>query len=198
MIWIDYHGGGGIWSLSCLQLFSTPWTAAFLSILCVLEKGHWGEREKKKLGLVFALKKFVSYPRRYMLCIHVSMFPEKCMTEYQVSRFTISATFIKRIEKRQRPKRYGIFRRIPWTWQGSKQTLIERWRAKQTADYLYILTSILPRTFPAHTLSHVYPSVRRRRWHPTPVLLPGKSHGQRSLVGCHLWDLTESDTTEAT
>ena len=25
---------------------------------------------------------------------------------------------------------------------------------------------------------------RRRRWHPTPVLLPGKSHGRRSLVGC--------------
>ena len=27
----------------------------------------------------------------------------------------------------------------------------------------------------------------RRRWHPTPVLLPGKSHGQRSLVGCGPW-----------
>ena len=27
----------------------------------------------------------------------------------------------------------------------------------------------------------------RRQWHPTPVLLPGKSHGQRSLVGCSLW-----------
>ena len=29
---------------------------------------------------------------------------------------------------------------------------------------------------------------RRRQWHPTPVLLPGKSHGQRSLVGCSLPD----------
>ena len=28
---------------------------------------------------------------------------------------------------------------------------------------------------------------RRRRWHSTPVLLPGKSHGQRSLVGCSPW-----------
>ena len=28
---------------------------------------------------------------------------------------------------------------------------------------------------------------RRRQWHPTPVLLPGKSHGQRSLVGCSPW-----------
>ena len=39
-------------------------------------------------------------------------------------------------------------------------------------------------------------NIRRRQWHPTPVLLPGKSHGQRSLVGCSPWGRTESDTTE--
>ena len=38
----------------------------------------------------------------------------------------------------------------------------------------------------------------RRKWQPTPVFLPGKSQGRRSLVGCHLWSRTESDTTEAT
>ena len=38
--------------------------------------------------------------------------------------------------------------------------------------------------------------VRRRQWHPTPVLLPGKSHGWRSLVGCSPWGREESDTTE--
>ena len=37
---------------------------------------------------------------------------------------------------------------------------------------------------------------QRRQWHPTPVLLPGKSHGQRSLVGCSPWGLEEFDTTE--
>ena len=37
---------------------------------------------------------------------------------------------------------------------------------------------------------------QRRRRHPTPVLLPGKSHGRRSLVGCSPWDREESDTTE--
>ena len=37
---------------------------------------------------------------------------------------------------------------------------------------------------------------RRRQWHPTPVLLPGKSHGWRSLVGCSPWGLEGSDTTE--
>ena len=36
----------------------------------------------------------------------------------------------------------------------------------------------------------------RRQWHPTPVLLPGKSHGWRSLVGCSPWGRWESDTTE--
>ena len=36
----------------------------------------------------------------------------------------------------------------------------------------------------------------RRQWHPTPVLLPGKSHGRRSLVGCSPWGHWGSDTTE--
>ena len=37
---------------------------------------------------------------------------------------------------------------------------------------------------------------KRRQWHPTPVLLPGKSHGQRSPVGCSPWGRSESDRTE--
>ena len=37
---------------------------------------------------------------------------------------------------------------------------------------------------------------RRRQWHPTPILLPGKSHGRRSLVGCGPWGHEESGTTE--
>ena len=46
--------------------------------------------------------------------------------------------------------------------------------------------------FPRQTSQyHNNPSLRpnhwRRQWHPTPVLLPGKSHGRRSLVGCSPW-----------
>ena len=37
---------------------------------------------------------------------------------------------------------------------------------------------------------------RRRQWHPTPVLLPGKSHGWRSLKGCSPWGRWRLDTTE--
>ena len=36
----------------------------------------------------------------------------------------------------------------------------------------------------------------RRKWQPTPVFLPGKSHRQRSLVGYSPWGHKESDTTE--
>ena len=34
------------------------------------------------------------------------------------------------------------------------------------------------------------------QWQPTPVLLPGESHGWRSLVGCSPWGCYESDTAE--
>ena len=40
------------------------------------------------------------------------------------------------------------------------------------------------------------PSLFLPWWHPTPVLLPGKSHGWRSLVGCSPWCCEESDMTE--
>ena len=58
-------------------------------------------------------------------------------------------------------------------------------------------TSFLLTVTPHHSHHHLTPPpVLRRQWHPTPVLLPGKSHGRRSLVGCSSWDLEESDTTE--
>ena len=46
--------------------------------------------------------------------------------------------------------------------------------------------------------SGFYTGFWRRKWQPTPEFLPGESQGWRSLVGCHLWGPTESDTTEAT
>ena len=39
-------------------------------------------------------------------------------------------------------------------------------------------------------------TVLLRKWQPTPALLPGKSHGWRSLVGYSLWGRKEMDTTE--
>ena len=43
---------------------------------------------------------------------------------------------------------------------------------------------------------NVVTHIRRRQWQPTPVLLPGKSHGRRSLVDCNPWGRKELETTE--
>ena len=47
-------------------------------------------------------------------------------------------------------------------------------------------------------LSNYLPSIihKRRQWQPTTVLLPAKSHGWRSLVGCSPWGLEEPDRTK--
>ena len=53
-------------------------------------------------------------------------------------------------------------------------------------------------TFPLYLsdLGRPHRVSRRREWPPTPVLLPWKSHGQRSLVGYSPWGPKESDITE--
>ena len=63
--------------------------------------------------------------------------------------------------------------------------------------FVYVTPASLAHTF-AELIGHICYRNQRRRWHPTPVLLPGKSHGRRSLVGCSPWGLEESDTTEVT
>ena len=56
----------------------------------------------------------------------------------------------------------------------------------------------------SHLFTFVFISItlgggsRRRKRQPTPVFLPGEFQGQGSLVGCHLWGRTQSNTTEAT
>ena len=59
---------------------------------------------------------------------------------------------------------------------------------KASCQKIKALRNMYHWTYPVH--------LQRRQWHPTPVLLPGKSHGQRSLVGCSPWGRKESDTTE--
>ena len=54
---------------------------------------------------------------------------------------------------------------------------------QEMPDYILLITTVVPCCW-------------RRWWHPTPVLLPGKTHGQRILVGCSPWGRKESDTTE--
>ena len=47
-----------------------------------------------------------------------------------------------------------------------------------------------------HFLINLLSTFWRRKWQPTSVLLPGKSHGWRSVLGYSPWGRKESDTTE--
>ena len=73
--------------------------------------------------------------------------------------------------------------KIPWTEEPGRLQSTGSWRVRH--DWVTSLSLF--------TLMHW-----RRKWQPTPVFLPGESQGRGSLVGCHLWGRTESDTTEAT
>ena len=68
-----------------------------------------------------------------------------------------------------------------------KKTLIlrkteDRRRGQQRMKWLDGITDSMDMS-----LSKLQEMVRRRQWQPTPVLLPSKSHGWRSLVGCSPW-----------
>ena len=69
---------------------------------------------------------------------------------------------------------------------------------KNAAMTLYNIFYLPPWIYstPWHLIGRGWLLFWRRQWHPTPVLLPGESHGRRSLVGCSPWGCTESDTTE--
>ena len=67
--------------------------------------------------------------------------------------------------------------RVPGNVLGTKELLYQKeegWRRDRWTSKQLDLDRL------THTM-------RRRRWHPTPVLLPGESHGWRSLVGCSPW-----------
>ena len=69
----------------------------------------------------------------------------------------------------------------------------KRWKSLISFYYVHHL-------FIIKVASHIFLltciCMRRRQWHPTPVLLPGKSHGWRRLVGCSPCGRQELDTTE--
>ena len=82
------------------------------------------------------------------------------------------------------------------TWQATVHEVAESqtWLTNtSTFTYTYIYIYIYIYVYIIASKSYLY---WRRQWHPTPVLLPGTSHGWRSLVGCSPWGRYKSDTTE--
>ena len=86
-------------------------------------------------------------------------------------------------EKAMAPHSSTLAWKIPWTEEPDRLQSMGSLRVRQ--DWVTSLSLF--------TFMHW-----RRKWQPTPVFLPGKSQGRGSLVGCHLWGCTESDTTEVT
>ena len=86
-------------------------------------------------------------------------------------------------EKAMAPHSITLAWKIPWT---------------EEPGGLQSMGSLRVRQDSATSLSLFTFMYWRRKWQPTPVFLPGESQGQGSLVGCRLWGLTESDTTEVT
>ena len=87
------------------------------------------------------------------------------------------------MEKAMAPYSSTLAWKIPWTEEPGRLQSMGSWRVGHNW-----VTSLSLFTF-MHW---------RRKWPPTPVFLPGESQGWGSLVGCHLWGCTESDTTEVT
>ena len=94
---------------------------------------------------------------------------------------------------------YRILVPCPGTEPGPQQWKPRILSTRSPGDSLSILfkkSKHMARIFLSSFLVKFRVRHRRRQWHPTPVLLPGKSHGWRSLVGCSPWGPEESDTTE--
>ena len=72
--------------------------------------------------------------------------------------------------------------KIPWTGKPGRLQSMGSLSPTQLSNFTF--------TFHFHALE--------KEMQPTPVFLPGESQGRGSLVGCHLWGRTESDTTKAT
>ena len=100
--------------------------------------------------------------------------------------------------------------RIPWTEEPgglqslagcqesdtTKQLTTSHIKSTGLETWILILTLSLTRCVTSKKSLSFFGHKYLRQWHPTPVLLPGKSHGRRSLVGCSPRGREESDRTE--
>ena len=72
-----------------------------------------------------------------------------------------------------------------WTWQGAEKARLVIGHRDTFSCGLFVLPT--PDLLKQGSFVEGCSSKWRRQWHPTPVLLPGKPHGRRSLVGCSPW-----------
>ena len=133
-------------------------------------------KQSSRLGCICIEKKKHQFPLPFFF------FPLSLLLEW-FCRNKLIGLEIKSSEKAMATHSSTLAWKIPWTEEPGRLQSMGSLRVGH--DWLTSLSLF--------TLMHW-----RRKWQPTPVFLPGESQGQRSLVGCHLWGRTESETTEAT
>ena len=117
-----------------------------------------------------------NYHHKSMLNCFIPFPPIISITDFNSASFGII------LEKAMAPHSSTLAWKIPWTEEpGRLQSMGSHRVGHNWATSLSLFTFM-------HW---------RRKWHPTPVFLPGESQGWGSLVGCHPWGHTESDMTGA-
>ena len=173
-------------------------TACFSTIACDFAKWH---EKKKTLSLVY-------FKSNMCLRVHIKFHPLKI---YFTKTFTVTWCYLTyewqllyyftlQMFLKNTHIFFNWFLAMPHTQfflllksPCHKYTLINGYLIRQAGGHALIFQGAASCLFNIGTLMCFN---RRRQWHPTPVLLPGKSHGWRSLVGCSPWGRWGSDMTE--
>ena len=127
------------------------------------------------------------FQQKYFVSLDPILFLD-FVTESQKSKYinyhsAFNLAHMYTVEKAMAPHSSTLAWKIPWMEEPSRLQSMGSLRVRH--DWATSLSLI--------TFLHW-----RRKWQHTPVFLPGESQGRGSLVGCHLWGRTESDTTEVT
>ena len=174
-------------SLSCVQLFETPWTIACQTSLSITSS--------QSLLKLISIES-VMPSNHLILCHPLFLSPSivPSISVFTMSLFLASGGQSIGVSASTLALSMNIQGSFPleWTCWISLQSkglsfkcLLQHHSSKAS---ILLALSFLCRS----TLT----SIQRRQWQPTPVFLPGKSQGQQRLLGCHLWGHTESNMTE--
>ena len=173
-------------ALSCVQLFATPWTAARQASLSITNS-----QSLPKLMCIESVMPSNHLILYRPLLLPPSIFPSISIFSHEAAlpiRWPKYWSFSFNISPSNEHSGLISFR-VDWldllVVQGTLKSLLQHHSSK---------ASILQCS--AFFIAQLSPPYWRRQWHPTPVLLPGKSHGRRSLAGYSPRGRKETDTTE--
>ena len=107
------------------------------------------------------------------------------MCVHQSSEMELLLVLTLKSEKTLSVNMYSVTWKVKWFYKGT-EGITSRVTSRRIWT-LYAWSILLSPNKKIAVLPAILPRFQRRRWHPTPVLLPGKSHGRRSLVGCSPW-----------